>query len=361
MEDCLAFRQQLKEEFRARLRKETGGIEKAARCSTTDQKYMRGFFGPSETVFSDRVVQQIQSCLRIPNESPPAAVSNTAREMSDTVERPSRKNKWPKETRDYSFLSSDCRHEISGNNKTQVSRPPVEMIKKEISNGSKIQGAKAVSQTSRPVEKVIKGKGSKTQAIKRVSQTSSRAKEMIIMEKGSKIQAIKRVSQTSSRPEEMIIKEKGSKIQAIKRVSQTSSRPKEMIINEKGSNIQAIKRISQTSRPEKKIERVSKNYSSKKALEPGRKTSPCLKRKLEQAEEEIDAVSLIRKMFGYDPTKFCNEDDEEDANMEATFDDIQKEERRSTKIAKKEDDEELKNNIMGTKLKRKSSSSGTSG
>ncbi|KAK4341100.1 hypothetical protein RND71_039601 [Anisodus tanguticus] len=65
-------------------------------------------------------------------------------------------------------------------------------------------------------------------------------------------------------------------------------------------------------------------------------------RKPMYAEEDdgAEAISMIRKMFGYNPNRY--HDDGDDSDMEANFDDILKEERRSAKIAREEDEEELR-------------------
>ncbi|CAL5372640.1 unnamed protein product [Camellia sinensis] len=52
------------------------------------------------------------------------------------------------------------------------------------------------------------------------------------------------------------------------------------------------------------------------------------------------AISMIRSMFRYNPRKFADEDD--DSDMEANYEDIMREEQRSARIARKEDEEELR-------------------
>ncbi|XP_004288305.1 PREDICTED: protein SPT2 homolog [Fragaria vesca subsp. vesca] len=56
--------------------------------------------------------------------------------------------------------------------------------------------------------------------------------------------------------------------------------------------------------------------------------------------EDGDISSMIRNMFGYNPNKFADDDDVSD--MEAGFEDIQREERRSAKIARMEDEEQAR-------------------
>ncbi|KAL3525548.1 hypothetical protein ACH5RR_013920 [Cinchona calisaya] len=52
-----------------------------------------------------------------------------------------------------------------------------------------------------------------------------------------------------------------------------------------------------------------------------------------------NAISMIRNMFGYNPRRY--EDVDDDSDMKANFDDIMREEERSAKIAWREDEEEL--------------------
>ncbi|KAL2523109.1 SPT2 chromatin protein [Forsythia ovata] len=79
------------------------------------------------------------------------------------------------------------------------------------------------------------------------------------------------------------------------------------------------------------------------------------KRKFVIYDDEDDdteqAISIIRRMFRYDPKKFGN--DADDRNMDATFSDIQKEETRSAKIARKEDAQELKRIVKQEKRETK--------
>lgn len=57
-------------------------------------------------------------------------------------------------------------------------------------------------------------------------------------------------------------------------------------------------------------------------------------------EDEEDPMAMIRNMFGYDPSKYAGRDDD-DSDMEADFATIEMEEKRSARIARQEDEEEL--------------------
>ncbi|KAI0507262.1 hypothetical protein KFK09_013384 [Dendrobium nobile] len=50
---------------------------------------------------------------------------------------------------------------------------------------------------------------------------------------------------------------------------------------------------------------------------------------------------MIRNMFRYNPSKYANADGD-DKDMEADFSQIEREERRSSQIARKEDEEQLR-------------------
>ncbi|XXG56759.1 hypothetical protein AAC387_Pa03g4090 [Persea americana] len=59
----------------------------------------------------------------------------------------------------------------------------------------------------------------------------------------------------------------------------------------------------------------------------------------EDMDDDEEAIRMIRNMFGYNPKKYADVDDDV-SGMEANFDDILKEERRSAKIAREEDERE---------------------
>ncbi|KAF3647419.1 putative protein RMD5 -like protein A-like [Capsicum annuum] len=67
---------------------------------------------------------------------------------------------------------------------------------------------------------------------------------------------------------------------------------------------------------------------------------PSNARKLKRRRDGAEAISMIRKMFGYNPNKY--QDDDDTSDMEANFNDILREEKQSAKIAMKEDQEELR-------------------
>ncbi|XP_044470226.1 protein spt2-like [Mangifera indica] len=57
-------------------------------------------------------------------------------------------------------------------------------------------------------------------------------------------------------------------------------------------------------------------------------------------DEDAEAFSMLRSMLG--PRKFATYDDDDDSDMEANFEDIMREEKRSARIARQEDEEQLR-------------------
>ncbi|XP_064091728.1 protein SPT2 homolog [Macrobrachium nipponense] len=72
---------------------------------------------------------------------------------------------------------------------------------------------------------------------------------------------------------------------------------------------------------------------------------------IDDGEEELDYSSEIKKMFGYDKSRYVDEDDCDD--MEASYSQMQKEERISAKIGLQEDLEDMKREEEEKKMKMK--------
>lgn len=73
---------------------------------------------------------------------------------------------------------------------------------------------------------------------------------------------------------------------------------------------------------------------------------------IDDGEEELDYSSEIKKMFGYDKSRYIDDDDDCD-DMEASFSQMQKEERISAKIGLQEDLEDMKREEEEKKMKIK--------
>ncbi|CAL0311825.1 unnamed protein product [Lupinus luteus] len=106
-------------------------------------------------------------------------------------------------------------------------------------------------------------------------------------------------------------------------------------------NVEQRKDLREQNKP-KLVARQPLEASSKaKVNKPPHPRNKFVKRRADDdGEDGVDIRSMIRSMFNYNPSKFADDDD--DGNMEAGFDEILREERRSAKIAKKEDEEQLR-------------------
>jgi protein SPT2 len=85
----------------------------------------------------------------------------------------------------------------------------------------------------------------------------------------------------------------------------------------------------------------SRPLSSNGIRDDHAKRKQVVKRRFDEDEDEEDPLAMIRNMFGYDPRKYAGRD-EDDSDMEADFATIEREEKRSARIARQEDEEQLR-------------------
>nr|CAB3485386.1 unnamed protein product [Digitaria exilis] len=85
----------------------------------------------------------------------------------------------------------------------------------------------------------------------------------------------------------------------------------------------------------------SRPISSNGIRDDHAKRKQVVKRRFDEDEDEEDPLAMIRNMFGYDPRKYQGRDDD-DSDMEADFATIEREEKRSARIARQEDEEQLR-------------------
>ncbi|XP_062184223.1 uncharacterized protein LOC133888112 isoform X2 [Phragmites australis] len=85
----------------------------------------------------------------------------------------------------------------------------------------------------------------------------------------------------------------------------------------------------------------SRPISSNGIRDDHAKRKQVVKRRFDEDEDEENPFAMIRSMFRYDPSKYSGRDDD-DSDMEADFATIEREEKRSARIARQEDEEELR-------------------
>ncbi|KAL0403015.1 UNVERIFIED_CONTAM: hypothetical protein Sradi_1942300 [Sesamum radiatum] len=264
---CLALRQQLKEKVRARLRKETGPGAAVAggRDNAAPADNYGSFFGPSEIVFADRVNQETKFWLE--NFERGRKFKNGRKKSTEAskiagavLQETDRRKKLQclKDSRDYSFLSSDCEIPVPGE-KPNKSPPPekiqgVQTIKKNPQNRQGFSFSSSYCEIPMPGKK---------------PNINSRRPEKI-----QGVQAIKKPSETGM---------KNSRPEKDSQVSRDSKKP-----SEKKKKSPISKKPHWETPPSKADGRKRKLYQPQ----------------ADQEEEEVNAISIIREMFGYDPQSF---------------------------------------------------------
>ncbi|KAL8117851.1 hypothetical protein AgCh_015665 [Apium graveolens] len=344
------------------------------------------FFGPSQPVIAQRVIEESKSLLENPHlaermvqpkhnnkvhASAPAGSSsrmNGHSSKSNKVMQTQSKVQMLKNTRDYSFLLSDDAELPAPKKEPQprnvsLSRPEsrsaqLPLKSKELSsnNGKRAinsrQESRAVPSDKQMRPKEARGPYNLSSASKATSMdyrkqsgssngTGPGRPQMprpqmpkSLPHKTPNNSLEKRTSAPSAkRPVPVMHKPQQSKSQH-STPKQTLDRRRELQESQKGKPIsrQPVSKPQIKQPPAKGPSRISSQQDSQKKR-PARKYP-------DEDDEDVEAISMIRKMFGYNPRKYADDDDVSD--MEANFDDILREEQRSARIAAQEDEEELR-------------------
>ncbi|KAH6758645.1 hypothetical protein C2S51_018880 [Perilla frutescens var. frutescens] len=384
--DYLAMRQKLKESIRKQMKKDTGT---ANSCSRDKVNALRkdnygSFFGPSQPVIAQRVIQESKSLLENPDLA--ARISRTSHKekkspVSAPVSSKSRVNQPPrvanglkkkvemlKNTRDYSFLLSEDA-EVPASSKgpplRNVSAPKsdarsadlmprsrtvandrgrdvshglgldrVANTGKSLTESRKQLGSNNGSGPGRPLgPKAVPGKSSVPATGKVTHPVAKNIISGARKPTPSTVQPVARKPTphlqsgnnrpTTSHGQPSVLK------RPVHRDYQETNKPKVI-----------TKQALPSSKVQLKRSPPSQRHPPRATLRDERpKTKP--KRQLrDEDSEDANAIDLIRQMFRYNPNKF--RDDDDDSDMEANFDDIMREEKRSAKIARKEDEEQLR-------------------
>ncbi|OMO55000.1 Chromatin SPT2 [Corchorus olitorius] len=289
MGDCLELRQRLKES----IRRKNGGAD----VSSQGKDYTFGsFFGPSETLISERVNASLKDkdIIMLSKMSTQSSQNKTSASTPKLgqghrvrVEAPKPSSGLLKAARDYSFLSDGAELPAATPESDQApSMPPK----------TKPQLARSDGEERRPVPprngqmcRWVDSK--KQQRLSNDSGTLPSKKPVAKMEKKISVQ------------KEPIPKMQSSKPEVTK--SNVERRPQKK---------QLLSEIEQR-RPKKK----------------------------QESSENEKALMMVRNMIGSKRYRVWDDNDDDDiSNMEANYDEIVKEENRSAKLARKEDAEELR-------------------
>ncbi|XP_020688889.1 protein SPT2 homolog [Dendrobium catenatum] len=388
--EFLKLREKRKEIYRQKLKKQSAkdfghSIQTQDGQRTSTNTKFGSFFGPSQPVIASRVldesrsIRETQHIISKPSSSSGnqrvSAFASSERKLSEhhqplKINEVKRKAQTLKDMRDYSFLLSDDA-DLPDNKELQpasrhVSAPkpdarsaqaalkskiPISGSLKSTSNG---HGIKNALQTARPMQTKLPMKGTH---LSRPLPSSSEPKKI----PGGKVSGIgqsrsvvpkplavtSKVSVQSKVPVEVMGANKPSSksmngltlknnISTTKPHSSTQN-----YYTEQKRASQAADRVKAAPKPAppSSTSQPPKPISSRNIRDESLKKKPVRRRSDE--DDDADAIQMIRNMFRYNPSKYADADDD-DSDMEADFSQIEREERRSSQIARKEDEEQLR-------------------
>ncbi|KAK4367898.1 hypothetical protein RND71_011690 [Anisodus tanguticus] len=379
--EYLELRQRLKEDIRNQRKKELGsanGLSREIKKVLPRDNY-GSFFGPSQPVIAQRVIQESKSLLENPNLAAKVLKSNHANNKSSASKHAGSKSgtssnapkvtnklktkvQMLKNTRDYSFLFSDdaelpapsrgsLPHKASATtsdgkqyssntgrnllNDREVRKPTPgssQMQSKLLNQKSVSVGKQTQLAFSRKQLGSSKGSGPGrplgSKAVPPKIIGGPNGKRVLTPGVKSTVPALHKPTPSKlqpSIPRQFLVQEKeilqSGKSNVMPKQAEPSYKPKAIMQK------QAV--------PLSKMAPKNATRSLEDSRRPARKPM-----RHDEDDDGAKAISEIRRMFGYNPNRYRDDDDTSD--MEANFDDILREEKRSAKIAKQEDEEELR-------------------
>ncbi|KAH0698272.1 hypothetical protein KY290_016173 [Solanum tuberosum] len=385
--EYLELRQRLKEDIRKQMKKELGSANDLSReiKKTLPRDNYGSFFGPSQPVIAQRVIQESKSLLENPNLVAKVMKSNHTNNKSSASKHTGSKsgtsNNAPKvnnglktkvqmlkNTRDYSFLLSDDAElpvpsKGSLPHKASVANSALPPSTKQSSSNT---GRKFLD--DRVVRKPILGSSQMPHQL--LSQKSVSVSKQTQLALDSRKQLGSSKGSGPGRPlgvhpkviggpngKRVLMPGVKSTVPALHKPTSSKlqpSIPRQYLVQKKeilqSGKLKVMPQQAEPSYKHKPImqkQAVPSSNSQIKQLPPKNATRfledrhPARKpMRHEEEDDGAEAISMIRRMFRYNPNRYQDEDDTSD--MEANFDDILKEEKQSAKIAKKEDEEELR-------------------
>lgn len=376
-QDFLKLREQLKDRFRRNLKKESakvlGHTSRSQDRRTAANDKFGSFFGPSQPAIAQRVIEESRSIRETQHITAKLQSSSSNKKISTSIssgmktdrqyQRPKvvneikRKAQTLKDMRDYSFLQSDDadmpvpEKEHSAPRRTTDVRLAQASLKNKLPV-SKPERQSVISHHSRNSTAANRPMPAKGAAVKEALANRPTIPSSELRKAGQNISGNR-----PARPAGNIMHSKVPPRAAI------TSRPQLKVTN--GSTLErkpSAKPQSTTQNhfaAHRKVPQVpDKVLTTKKQPEVSLKHQPLkrnpshgihderlkkkpLKRHPYSDDEDEEAINMIRQMFRYDPRRFAD-DDGDDSDMEVGFDVIQKEERKSAKIARLEDEEQLR-------------------
>ncbi|XP_019172534.1 PREDICTED: protein SPT2 homolog isoform X2 [Ipomoea nil] len=406
--EYLELRQKLKERFRKKMKKEmgTGSASSSRNIKSSSSKDNFGsFFGPSQPVIAQRVIQESKSLLENPDLAdkvmrkniasgnkvhasnsarPKSSTSNHAPKVSNGVKT---KIQMLKNTRDYSFLLSDdadvpapskasLPQKSSAPNAAQFvprernpsssstgrklpnshdGRKPLPGGVSQMKPKAAIQKNVSVSKQSQPArepkKEPIRSNGS-VRGQPMASKNHPLKSSTGMNERKSSTLDVKRPMPNLPRPNPSKQQPSISKQALVqKKMPQQSSKPK-MIQKQAMPSSRPPVAMQKHAVPSSKPQVVMQKRVVPSSRPPQIKQPPPVKNPAQRPakrpmkrwddEEEDGAAAISMIRQMFGYNPNRYRDDDDVSDMEAGFDDILKEERRSAKIAREEDEEELR-------------------
>ncbi|XP_044506284.1 protein spt2-like [Mangifera indica] len=401
----LEYRQKLKERHRKNLKRENGSDRASSQGKKNRLPYdnFGSFFGPSQPAISQRVLQESKSILETQHLA--SRLSNSHRNIGKTsasnntgskngghhqirkVNEVQRKVERIKVSRDYSFLSDDS--VLPAPKKEPTTRNvPVPNSEARSTNGlprsKQALGSSGRNVHGAPERKLTSSNGHVHLARddrKSVSSNSqmplARGERKIVSPNGqmhSKVGPYRPTSASKPNSTPMDSRRQHSSGNGIGPGRPAGPKPQSSKMPVASMQKRASAPVAKNHLPNAKVppskmlpsiqkkhfeqRRGSEEQSRSKTLPrqivasskpqinkpfkqiSSRAQDPCPKKRPSYSDDEdAEAFSMLRSMLG--PRKYTSYDDD-DSDMEANFEDIMKEEKRSARIARKEDEEQLR-------------------
>ncbi|KAL8218501.1 hypothetical protein R6Q57_021874 [Mikania cordata] len=378
--EYLELREKLKETHRKKMKKDPSSDIASSREKKNRMPYDKfgSFFGPSQPVIAQRVIQESKSLLENPhfaeriskpknaqnNSSSTPAVSRPRPngqqlQKADNSAKPKAKIQMLKNTRDYSFLlSDDAELPIPSKNPHKTDPTPKSEMhmsqRQSINNGRKAINVHREERKPLTTSSQMRPKAShqsqRPSTTSKLTSTSGDSRKQVGNEGSgpgrpsgqkpapSKMPTVVNKSKVIPPPVSRGSIPTGHKPQSSRPPSH-HKKPLELKRDDRMStkgNI--IRKPAVSSKPQikKQLSRPPASSQQKERLQK-RPARP-----FDDDDDDEKAISMIRNMFRYNPNRYRGVNDDDDSDMEAGFDDIMMEEQRSARIAAKEDEEELK-------------------
>ncbi|KAK3154840.1 hypothetical protein QOZ80_2BG0195740 [Eleusine coracana subsp. coracana] len=370
VQEILSLREQLKEKIRRRNAAMAAGVGRGSssvkQTAPPAKNRFGTFFGPSRQSLAPRVMQEgcssmmkeLQSTRSRDDSSLVSKARPGARaslQKPKIVSEEKRKADALRENRDYSSLFSDDAEAPPAMKEQPCNRPvpkPDGQARRPVSPNGKNRAPNGQSQTARLLSNGhgLKGAPSRQGLVQNKAGTlgksplADRKMTIAAASNGSTTAAMKnqkmQPAHQSKRPQAQHPSSQGQKLQQASQSQRLQSNGHQQM--QKYDSSAQGQRSGQNgsveprgrAKPAQKQLVASSKLKASRLVEKG-----AVKRK---SNDEVDyALKELRALTGYDPTKYAGRC-EDDSNMEADYASIQKEERRSAKLARQEDQEQLR-------------------